>query len=121
MLHLKRANYVTRIWKQALSRYPEQINPVENGLETEKYQKIQICWSTSTPAPDAILEMISSDCKTGTCTMNRYQCHRHQLTLTCVKLGLRHPNTIFLVTTFTQKMTESSNSMYSSILMLENI
>ena len=119
MLHLKRAKYVTLIWKQTLSRCPEKVNPVNHGLETEKYQKIQICWLK--PASDAILEMIFSDCKTGTCTINRYQCHHHQLTLTYVKLGSRHPNTIFLVTTFTQKMTESSNSMYSSISKLETI
>ena len=31
------------------------------------------------------------------------------------------PNTIFLVTSFTQKMQKSSDSMYSSIFMLENI
>ena len=31
------------------------------------------------------------------------------------------PNTIFLATSFTQKMPEGSDSMFSSILMLENI
>ena len=37
------------------------------------------------------------------------------------KLGPGVPRTIFLVTSFTGKMPESSYSMYSSIFMLENI
>ena len=37
------------------------------------------------------------------------------------KLVPRDPRTIFLVTSFTRKMPESSDSMYSSIFMLENI
>ena len=31
MLHLKLANYVTRIWKQALICYPEKLNPADHG------------------------------------------------------------------------------------------
>ena len=37
------------------------------------------------------------------------------------KMGPHDPHTIFLVNSFTQKMPESSDSMYSSILMIENI
>ena len=33
----------------------------------------------------------------------------------------KYPSTIFLATNFTQKMPKSSDSMYSSIFMLENI
>ena len=36
-------------------------------------------------------------------------------------MGHQDPTAIFLATNFTQKMPESSGSMYSSILMLENI
>ena len=39
MLHLKRANYVTRIRKQTLSRYPEKLNPADHGWEIEKNKK----------------------------------------------------------------------------------
>ena len=46
---------------------------------------------------------------------------KDRLTLICIKWFPRDPSTIFLVTTFTQKMSESSDSMYSSILILENI
>ena len=44
---------------------------------------------------------------------------RNLLTLICIKWIPRDPSTIFLVATFTQKMPESSNSMYSSILMIQ--
>ena len=43
------------------------------------------------------------------------------LTLICLKWVPRDTSTIFVLTAFTQKMLESWNSMYSSILMLENI
>ena len=42
-------------------------------------------------------------------------------TLVCVKWDSRYRSIIFLVTTFTQQMPESSDSVYSYILMLENI
>ena len=43
------------------------------------------------------------------------------LILICINWVPRDPRTIFLVTSFTRKMPESSDSMYSSIVMLENI
>ena len=43
------------------------------------------------------------------------------LTLICINWVPGDPRTIFLVTSFTRKMPESSDSMYSSIFMLENI
>ena len=43
------------------------------------------------------------------------------LTLICINWVPGDPRTIFLVTSFTGKMPESSDSMYSSIFMLENI
>ena len=43
------------------------------------------------------------------------------LTLICINWVPGDPRTIFLVTSFTRKMPESSGSMYSSIFMLENI
>ena len=39
----------------------------------------------------------------------------------CIKWVPRDSSTIFLMTIFTQKMPESSGSMYSSILMVGNI
>ena len=41
------------------------------------------------------------------------------LTLVCIKWVPRDPSTLFLATSFTQKMPEDSDSMYSSILVLE--
>ena len=79
MLHLQHANYVTRIWKRALICYPEKLNPAYYSWDIDKYKKIQIRWSTIKPPPDAVLEMISWGCKTGTCTTNRCECHRHHL------------------------------------------
>ena len=43
------------------------------------------------------------------------------LTLICIKWVPGKPSTIFLATIFTQKMPESSGTMYCSILMLKNI
>ena len=43
------------------------------------------------------------------------------LTPICVNWVPGDPRTIFLVNSFTRKMPESSDSMYSSIFMLENI
>ena len=43
------------------------------------------------------------------------------LTLICINWVSGDTRTIFLVTSFTGKMPESSDSMYSSIFMLENI
>ena len=43
------------------------------------------------------------------------------LTLICINWIPGDPRTIFLMTSFTRKMPESSDSMHSSIFMLENI
>ena len=43
------------------------------------------------------------------------------LTVICIKWVPGDPTTIFLATSFTQKMPEGSDFMYSSILMLKNI
>ena len=43
------------------------------------------------------------------------------LNIICINWVPGDPRTIFLVTSFTGKMPESSDSMYSSIFMLENI
>ena len=43
------------------------------------------------------------------------------LTLICINWVPGDPRSIFLVTSFTRKMPESSDSMYSSIFMLENM
>ena len=48
-------------------------------------------------------------------------CEIHNLTLICIKWVPGDPSTIFLATSFTQKMPEGSDSMYSYILMLESI
>ena len=47
--------------------------------------------------------------------------HMTTLTLIYIKWVPGDPNTVFLATIFTQKMPEGSVSIYSSILMLENI
>ena len=46
---------------------------------------------------------------------------KKKITLICIKWVHGDPSTICLATTFTQKMPESTGSIYSSILMLENI
>ena len=46
---------------------------------------------------------------------------RYSLTLICVKWVPGDPSTVLLATNFIQKIPESSDSIYCSILMLENI
>ena len=46
---------------------------------------------------------------------------RHHTAKTAWRWVPRGPSTIFLATSFTRKMPESSDFMYSSFLMLENI
>ena len=46
---------------------------------------------------------------------------RHHIAKTAWRGIPMEPNSIFLATTFTQKMPRSSDSMYSSYFMLENI
>ena len=50
-----------------------------------------------------------------------YHIKKPPLTLICIEWIPGDPITIFLATSVTQKMPEGSDSMYSSILMLENI
>ena len=45
----------------------------------------------------------------------------YPLTLLCIKWVPRDPSSIFFATSYTQKMPEISDSMYSSFFMLENI
>ena len=59
--------------------YPEKLNPADFGWGIDKYQKNEIRWSFLKSAPDAVLEVISCGCKTGTCTTSRFQWHRHKL------------------------------------------
>ena len=47
--------------------------------------------------------------------------HRGTLTFICIKWVPGDSSTIFLATIFTQKISESPGSTYSSILMLENV
>ena len=54
-------------------------------------------------------------------TLKDYVAINFHLTLICINWVPGDPRTIFLVTSFTRKMPESSDSMYSSIFMLENI
>ena len=55
------------------------------------------------------------------CPYTLYFKLRGKLTLTCIKWVPGDPRIIFLVTSFIRKMAESSDSMHSSIFMLENI
>ena len=50
-----------------------------------------------------------------------YMSFTSNLILICIKWVPEDPSTIFLATSFTVKMPESSDSTYFSIVMLENI
>ena len=42
MFHLKRANYVTHIWKQALICHPKKLNPAYHGWDIELAPQIDV-------------------------------------------------------------------------------
>ena len=72
-LHCKRANYVTCIWKSALTAtvnppYPSGYGWLEaNGL-------LEIKWMNQKPAPDSLLGFLACDCKKSGCQNNRCVC-----------------------------------------------
>lgn len=73
--HTMRANYQTAVWKNSL-KTTDMPSPIGNGWivkETDEGQEIGIDWMQGLPAPQAIIEMISCECKKH-CIKDRCPC-----------------------------------------------
>ena len=86
--HTKRANYQTLIWKHALEAQPNIPSPVENGWHHDKNGQLTPTLMTQSPAPEAVLELISCGCKKAKCQCN-CSCSRQSMACTeaCVCTG----------------------------------
>jgi hypothetical protein len=62
MKHIDRVNYQTRIWKQALEPKPEIPDPVGHGWKISN-DELSYDWMDGPPAPEAVLELLSCDCR----------------------------------------------------------
>ena len=83
LLHTRRANYQSGVWRRALEHHQSLPSPVGHGWCIED-GKLDICWMTGSPAPDVVIEFLSCKCSrvcklpTCTCLANGLKC-----TVTC--------------------------------------
>lgn len=75
--HLKRANYQTFIWKQALTAEPDLPTPNGNGWTMEKGSLKPVLMSLE-PVPKSCKELVSCSCKAG-CGSGRCGCLKNEL------------------------------------------
>ncbi|KAJ8043013.1 hypothetical protein HOLleu_09926 [Holothuria leucospilota] len=75
--HVKRANYQAFIWKRALEAKPKIDDPPGHGWKITG-EMLEIEWMRLPPAPDAILELMSCNCKRD-CSNNSCQCRKNNL------------------------------------------
>ena len=59
--HTLRANYQTFIWRSCFLRHPGIPEPEEYGWKSEE-ESLVIDWMSGSPAPDAVLSLLSCDC-----------------------------------------------------------
>ena len=99
--HLKRANYQAAIWRKSLQPMPSIPSPDGNGWKVQD-GKLSIHWMDQSPAPNALLELISCGCK-GVCAA-RCSCFKNNLpcTATC--------NCTDICTNHSRLLTEHSDS-----------
>jgi len=75
--HLKRANYQTFIWKQALTAEPDLPTPNGNRWTMEKGSLKPVLMSLE-PVPKSCKELVSCSCKAG-CGSGRCGCLKNEL------------------------------------------
>lgn len=79
LMHVKRANYQTKIWRSALSAMVNCSTPVGNGWVIE--DRLAVHWLTEPYAPTSILKTQKCQCKTG-CKSGRCLCVKSFLVCT---------------------------------------
>jgi len=64
--HIDRASFQAAIWRRALIQHPATPSPVGHGWEIETtddgHDQLAIDWMSGSPAPNAVLEMLSCSC-----------------------------------------------------------
>ena len=80
--HIKRANYQTFIWKNALQRDCQIPNASDHGWKLED-GCLKVHWMDNQPAPDEILELVVCNCKRGKCNE---ECQCIQLQVACTDI-----------------------------------
>ncbi len=79
-MHAMRANYQAAIWRRSLKTQPSVPDPKESGWTTDDEGKLVIEWMRGSPAPDAVLQLLSCKCKRScklpdcTCLSNGLKC-----------------------------------------------
>ena len=61
-MHALRANYQAAIWRQCLQSHPSVPSPKSYGWTTDKDDQLVIEWMRGSPAPDAVLQLLSCKC-----------------------------------------------------------
>lgn len=77
---IKRANYVTLVWKSCDVPFPNLPAPTLHGWKQDE-DGLQAVPTTLPPAPKAVLQLIKCGCK-GNCTRMKCSCHKHSLKCT---------------------------------------
>ena len=80
--HIKRANYQSFVWKQALDSSFEVESPVGHGWQ-ENYGNLEVMWMERKPAPESVLELITCTCRRSVCGE---ECQCWLLSLECTDL-----------------------------------
>ena len=80
-LHILRANYQSAIWRRSLESEPNIPDHKEHGWTTDDDGALTIQWMQGSPAPEAVLQMLSCKCM-RTCKLPDCTCMANQLKCT---------------------------------------
>lgn len=82
LMHAIRANYQAVIWRlRSLQTMPAVPSPEEHGWNTDEDGQLTIQWMRGTPAPDAVLQLLSCKC-TRSCKLPDCTCLANSLSCT---------------------------------------
>ncbi len=79
-MHALRANYQAAVWRRCLQRQPFVRDPKKCGWTTDDDGKLAVQWMRGSPAPDAVLQLLSCKCVRScklpecTCLTNGLKC-----------------------------------------------
>ena len=79
-MHALRANYQAAIWRRSLQSQPFVANPTDCGWMTDEDGKLAVNWMRGSPAPDAVMQLLSCKCVRScelpncTCLSNGLKC-----------------------------------------------
>ena len=80
--HVLRVHIQARVWGQAnIALQDPQLDPLQNGYHKESDGQLKSTMTEALPAPKAINEMISCQCKRG-CSSARCSCRTNSLACT---------------------------------------